>query len=854
MRTTRTAKLNGAHDAYLQAAFRAEGERVRTAQKGERNNTLFASTAALGSLVHCGLDEQSIITEMTEASSINGAVEDDGLTAVSNTIKSGLAAGMSNPRDIPDTGSHKQAGRILNFPPRQTHVAALPGNASAVAPVPAWTPPGVDAKPIFHDWPEPPRFADELRRHAYQAGARPDGEVVLIKVKKTDGNWQCWYRVINDKGVPGWQAEKPAGYLAVPYTGGMDLCDPEFTCDPIYWTEGERDTDTIVKLGLLGFTFGGASSVPENCEQWVMGRPVVILADNDIAGRKHAEAKAALCASISASVKIVHFDDTEPGGDVTSWLAGHSRDELLARIDAMPAWQPLSPESKTAGASDLDEEALYTELAELPPVQYAKRRAAVANELGIPMGFLDDEIKTRRQRAGLARNDQEHLFEWWAVEPWPEPVDGDPLIRTLVERVRRHVVMGPEQALAVALWIMMTWVHEQAAIHSPILMVTSAEANSGKSTLLGVITFLARKSLPTVEISAAAVFRSIEMCQPTFIIDEADTTFQDNDALRSVVNSGWTRGQGVVRCDPDTHEPRRFSTFCPKAIGLKGKKLPDTTASRAIVIEMKRKLHNETAQDFQHIDDADLATLRRKLSRWAGDNAARLTAMSPALPEGFVNRVAANWRLLLAIADLAGGDWPDKARKAAKSVAEVKATLDASIGTELLNDIRAAFAKSGKEGLFSRRLSELLTTDPERPWAEYRNGRPLTQKQLGNLLAGYKITSETIWDGKVSAKGYQLSRFDDAFARYLPQEVDFEATKRQSADRTTSSDDSRSDREEAPDGSENDSLSNNEAGSDALTDRKPESGAGRMNGRLSTLGPPALGPPGDSLDDFDDWR
>jgi len=84
-----------------------------------------------------------------------------------------------------------------------------------------------------------------------------------------------------------------------------------------------------------------------------------------------------------------------------------------------------------------------------------------------------------------------------------------------------------------------------------------------------------------------------------FVVDEADDAFVDNPDLRQVINSGWTRGQGVMRCDPDTNEPRRFSTFCPKAIALKGKKMPDTMLSRTIFIEMKRRLRSEKVDHFR---------------------------------------------------------------------------------------------------------------------------------------------------------------------------------------------------------------------------------------------------------------
>jgi hypothetical protein len=158
-------------------------------------------------------------------------------------------------------------------------------------------------------------------------------------------------------------------------------------------------------------------------------------------------------------------------------------------------------------------------------------------------------------------------------------------------------------------------------VHSPILLATSPEANSGKTTLLNLASYLVRNSLCSVSITGAALFRSIEKWRPTFVIDEADSVLVDNEDLKAVINSGWTRGQSVIRCDPKTNEPRPYTTFCPKALGMKGRKLPDTTLSRAIIIEMQRKRPHEQVADFDHIDDAELASLRARCARWALDNA-----------------------------------------------------------------------------------------------------------------------------------------------------------------------------------------------------------------------------------------
>ena len=75
---------------------------------------------------------------------------------------------------------------------------------------------------------------------------------------------------------------------------------------------------------------------------------------------------------------------------------------------------------------------------------------------------------------------------------------------------------------------------------------------------MGFLGFVTKRALLSVGISPAALYRSIEKWNPSFVIDEADKLFANSPDLWQVVNSGWTRGQGVVRCDPDTNEPRRF--------------------------------------------------------------------------------------------------------------------------------------------------------------------------------------------------------------------------------------------------------------------------------------------------------
>ena len=300
----------------------------------------------------------------------------------------------------------------------------------------------------------------------------------------------------------------------------------------------------------------------------------------------------------------------------------------------------IAAEIKAKHGADHDQhrdEAFIASLAELPPLTYQQQRLNAANVLGLRVTVLDKLVAAKRPP-----QPERPLFPWWEVEPSSQPVDAERLVTEIVGHIRSYVVMSDDAARIVALWIVMTWVHDQAAIHSPILLVTSPEPNSGKTTLLGVISFLVRRSLRTAGVTPAALYRAVEKWTPTVMVDEADTAFVENDDLRRVVNSGWTRGEGVLLCSGETNEPYVFPTFCPKALGMKGQKLPDTTLSRTIIIEMVRRKPNEQVMDFGYVDDDRLAELRSELARYAADNADLLRRAHPAPPQGFENRRAAN--------------------------------------------------------------------------------------------------------------------------------------------------------------------------------------------------------------------
>ena len=86
---------------------------------------------------------------------------------------------------------------------------------------------------------------------------------------------------------------------------------------------------------------------------------------------------------------------------------------------------------------------------------------------------------------------------------------------------------------------------------------------------------------------------------------------------------------------------------------------------------------------------ADLVPIKRKLIRWALDNEKALRSADPVMPGSLRGRAADNWRPLIAIADAAGGEWPERARLVAEELGET----EQAIGIMLLEDAHAAFTE-----------------------------------------------------------------------------------------------------------------------------------------------------------------
>ena len=235
-----------------------------------------------------------------------------------------------------------------------------------------------------------------------------------------------------------------------------------------------------------------------------------------------------------------------------------------------------------------------------------------------------------------------------------------------------------------------------------------------------------------------------------------------------MLNGGYRVGAKIYRCT--THKKKidveALDAYCAVAVaGLK--ELPDTIASRAIIIRMKRRAPDEDIEPFrQRYHGPEAKPICEDLEEWAERNEGDLIGAEPDMPPGIEDRAADCWEPLLSIADAAGDDWPERAREAATHLTTARVD-DITKGVELLQHIREAFGDADK--LHTVTLLQKLCNRDELPWMEAHFGKPLTDRGLAARLRPYGIRSRDVRLGDVVVKGYTIADFWDAWRRYIPR-------------------------------------------------------------------------------------
>jgi RecA-family ATPase len=192
--------------------------------------------------------------------------------------------------------------------------------------------------------------------------AQPKGRIVA-KFDYTDADETLRYQVLkyDPKSFRQRRPDGNGGWIwslgdvhRVPYRWPELL---QYLDATVFVCEGEKDADRLASLGHCA-TCAAAGKWTDECVQALAGRDVVILQDNDDAGRKKALDAAQALHSTTKTIRIVSLPDLPDKGDVSDWLdADPSRAEKLVGICFdTPEWVPNDADTTAADATDTAKE------------------------------------------------------------------------------------------------------------------------------------------------------------------------------------------------------------------------------------------------------------------------------------------------------------------------------------------------------------------------------------------------------------------------------------------------------------------------------------------------------------------
>jgi uncharacterized protein DUF3631 len=354
---------------------------------------------------------------------------------------------------------------------------------------------------------------------------------------------------------------------------------------------------------------------------------------------------------------------------------------------------------------------------------------------------------------------------------------GHEVLNAVVAFVSRFSAFPNEHcAPTLALWYAHTHIADRLYV-TPRLILDSAEPGSGKTRVLEVGQYLVAKPEMTISITPAAVFRMLVEGPITLLFDEIDAVFNpktggNNEDLRALLNAGYKRTATVARCvgDAKSMNVTRFPVYAPVALAGIAGGMPATITTRAVTIHMRKRRFDEVVEEFIEEDvEREAAPVHADLEAWAHRVADEVARARPERPDGVRDRAAEIWRPLLALADAAGGHWPQTARKACRHFVVEAGPQNVSTGVRLLSDIRDIFTAQNTDRMATADLIRELHAIEDGPWTDLQ-GKPLDSRRLAKELDRYSARPKDVKVNGKALKGYRVDSdggLADAWSRYL---------------------------------------------------------------------------------------
>ena len=151
------------------------------------------------------------------------------------------------------------------------------------------------------------------------------------------------------------------------------------------------------------------------------------------------------------------------------------------------------------------------------------------------------------------------------------------------------------------------------------------------------------------------------------------------------------------------------------------------------------------------------------------DNVDAIVTATVERPDGLDDRAWNNWRPLLMIATVAGGDWPHRAAQAAIALAADRDDDDQEdIGTLALQHVWEVVGPAGR--LPTADVLRHLVTKEEGPWAKWwetsieKGELKSPAARLARLLKPFGVKPTQLWIDGTKHRGYDAEHFEEATA------------------------------------------------------------------------------------------
>ncbi len=217
----------------------------------------------------------------------------------------------------------------------------------------------------------------------------------------------------------------------------------------------------------------------------------------------------------------------------------------------------------------------------------------------------------------------------WKLPLPPIESSAEEIYLDIYNELKQYLILKEEEYCIIALWIMASWLVDDFSTCPYLCMI--APKSSGKTAVLNVLGELAYRSVSAISVTAASLFRAIEMWHITLLIDEAEYQIRSEteagQALYGCLNGGYKRGSYALRIEGDgsssTRVPAAYDVFGFKAIAAT-KLFHPTLESRSIIINMVQGMPQKII-----IEPGKMALIRAKLLFWRFETLGKLPIVFP---------------------------------------------------------------------------------------------------------------------------------------------------------------------------------------------------------------------------------